>query len=59
MFSKSKTTEQNKKHTHKKKTLQHIVQELFFFINLFIFIYFWLRWVFVAARRLSDRKSVV
>ena len=26
----------------------------FFFINLFIYIfYFWLRWVFVAARRLS------
>ena len=45
---------QKKQGESKGKCLYGGFLSFFFFINLFIlFIYFWLRWVFVAVRRLS------
>ena len=50
---KKQKTQQNEQ-TNKKTHFKQIILDLIFFLNLFIlFIYFWLHWVFAAARGLS------
>ena len=52
----SKQTEMNNTIAEMKTTLEGInsrMSPVYFFFNINLFIYFWLRWVFVAARGLS------
>ena len=58
LWYESKTTLKNKvyflKSTHASEWKYSLSSSLFFFFKyIFLFIYFWLRWVFVAACRLS------